>query len=107
MKGNSHLLIKGQNPGVQEDFPEDIATQGIDSHEFDVEKTLLQRAGSILNTRRSFHKLYSESQGQIQDKFFQLLRTLPAQHSRRRHHTNIEPVKVLEIKSDGILHNVT
>ena len=37
MKGNSHLLIKGQNPGVQEDFPEDIATQGIGSHEFDVE----------------------------------------------------------------------
>ena len=30
-----------------------------------------------------------------------------SQHSRRRHHTNIETVKVLEIKSDGILHKVT
>ena len=72
------------------------------------EKALLQRAGSVLKfTRRSFHELYSSSQGQIQDEFFPLLRTLPAQHSRRRHHTNIEPVKGLEIKSDGILHNVT
>ena len=43
----------------------------------------------------------------MQDEFFPLLRTLPAQHSRRRHHTNIETVKVVEIKSDGILHKVT
>ena len=43
----------------------------------------------------------------MQDEFFPLLRTLPAQHSRRRHQTNIETVKVLEIKSNGILHKVT
>ena len=43
----------------------------------------------------------------MQDEFFPLLRTLPAKHSRRRHYTNIEPVKVLEIKSDGILDKIT
>ena len=31
------LLIKGKNPGVQEDFTQETTTQGVGSHEFDME----------------------------------------------------------------------
>ena len=68
------------------------------------------RCSVLKFTRRSFHKLYSKSQGQIQDEFFPLLSNFCERclHSTADVDTiDIEPVKEIEIKSDGILHNVT